>query len=263
MDNGKRRAWNRWREAREAELSGPDSWIGLIGLHWLAPGSNRVGSSEDCVIRLPGGSVYLGDLLWSDDLLRWEPMKGEAQELATDRDGAPTVVDRAPWAFSVIERDGRLAARVRDREWAKTQPFAGLAYYDYDPAWAIDAAWEALEPPVVMEVPNVTGDLQPVTVTHKAVFTVASEQVELLPMSVSEREVFFVFRDRTSGRDTYGAGRFLKAKPPQYGRIGLDFNFAFNPPCAFTAFATCPLPPPENWLLFAVEAGEMKPAKLA
>lgn len=258
MDSGKRQAWNRWRNVREAELSEPDSWIGLIGLHWLEPGSNPVGSSDDCVVRLPGGVAHLGDLVWSSDSLRWQPVKGDALELTTDREGAPTVVDCAPWAFFVVERDGRLAARVRDRAWAKTQPFASLPYYDYDPAWAIDAAWEALEPPVVMEVPNVTGDLKPVTVAHKAVFEVARERVELLPMSVSEREVFFVFRDRTSGRDTYGAGRFLKAKPAQDGRIRLDFNFAFNPPCAFTPFATCPLPPPENWLSFPVTAGEKK-----
>ncbi|MBS1130872.1 MAG: hypothetical protein H6R16_1874 [Proteobacteria bacterium] len=258
MDNGKKQAWSRWCEAREKELSGPNSWIGLIGLDWLEPGVNRVGGAQDCVVRLPGGEAHLGDLVWSGDALYWQPLKGDVQELVTDRDGAPTVVDCAPFAFFVVERDGRLAARVRNREWAKTQPFAGLQYFDYDPAWAIVADWLALEPPVVMEVPNVTGDLKPVTVAHKAVFAVAGAQVELLPMSVSEREVFFVFRDRTSGRDSYGAGRFLKAKPAQDGRIRLDFNFAFSPPCAFTAFATCPLPPPENWLPFSVMAGEKK-----
>ena len=258
MDNGKQQAWLRWCGAREKELSGADSWIGLIGLDWLEPGANRVGGGEDCVVRLPGGEGHLGDLVWSGDELQWRPVQGDIQELATDRNGAPTVVDCASFAFFVVERDGRLAARVRNREWAKTQPFAGLQYFDYDPAWAVDAAWVALAPPVVMEVPNVTGDLKPVMVTHKAIFKVAGAQVELLPMSVSEQEVFFVFRDRTSGRESYGAGRFLKAKPAQDGRIRLDFNFAFSPPCAFTAFATCPLPPPENWLPFAVPAGEKK-----
>ena len=130
--------------------------------------------------------------------------------------------------------------------------------YDYDPAWVIDADWQVLAQPLVIEVPNLAGDLKPVAVTHQAVFEVAGERVTLLPMSVSEQEVFFVFRDRSSGRETYGAGRFLKAVPPVGGRIRLDFNFAFNPPCAFTAFATCPLPPPENWLPFTVPAGERK-----
>jgi uncharacterized protein (DUF1684 family) len=109
-----------------------------------------------------------------------------------------------------------------------------------------------------MEVPDVTGDLKMVGVTHQAVFEVADQKVALLPMSVGEKEVFFIFRDRTSGRETYGAGRFLKADTPHDGTITLDFNRAYNPPCAFTAFATCPLPPAENWLPFAIPAGEKK-----
>lgn len=251
-------AWQTWRNARQAELSGPDSWIGLVGLYWLEPGVNRVGSSADCVVRLPGGPLHLGDLAWSGEALRWLPVTGEALELATDRDGVATVVDCSPWAFFVVEREGRLAARVRDRAWATRQTFSGVPVYDYDPAWVIDADWQALAHPLVIEVPNVVGDLKPVAVTHQAVFEVAGQRVTLLPMSVSEQEVFFVFRDRSSGRETYGAGRFLKAVPPVGGRIRLDFNFAFNPPCAFTAFATCPLPPPENWLPFTVPAGERK-----
>jgi uncharacterized protein (DUF1684 family) len=102
-------------------------------------------------------------------------------------------------------------------------------------------------------------------VKHRAVFSVNGESVSLLPMSVGDDEVFFVFRDRTSGRETYGAGRFLKADPvPDIGKgagggkIRLDFNRAYNPPCAFTPFATCPLPPPENWLPFPIAAGERK-----
>ncbi len=138
------------------------------------------------------------------------------------------------------------------------QPFAGVAYFAEDPAWTIEADWLSLEPPLTMDVPNVTGELKPVTVTFKAVFTVDGQTVELLPMSVGEHEVFFVFRDRTSGKESYGAGRFLKAKPAVDGKIHLDFNRAFNPPCAFTPFATCPLPPPENWLPFAVPAGELR-----
>lgn len=259
MDDEQQQAWQRWRENRECELSGPDSWLGLIGLHWLEPGANRVGSAADCVVQLPGGPAHLGDIVWSGDSLRWQPLLGDVQPLATDRHGLPTVVDCSPLAFFVVEREGRLAARVRDSNWAKARPFAGLQYFAYDPAWVIDAVWEELLSPVAMEVPNVAGDVRTVTVTHRAVFEVAGERVELLPMSVDAREVFFVFRDRTSGRESYGAGRFLKAPPAQAGRIRLDFNFAFNPPCAFTSFATCPLPPPENWLAFAVSAGEKKP----
>jgi uncharacterized protein (DUF1684 family) len=123
----------------------------------------------------------------------------------------------------------------------------------------IEAEWQPLEPPQVMEVPNVTGDLKPVTVAWQAAFALGGQRVTLLPMNVSESGVFFVFRDATSGRISYGAGRFLNTEAAIDGRIVLDFNFAYSPPCAFTPFATCPLPPPENWLPFAVEAGEKRP----
>lgn len=247
-----------WQQARHAELAGPDSWLGLVGLFWLEAVVSKVGSGDDCSVRLPSGPLHLGDLIQRDGSVFWQPAGGEARALATDRDGQPSTVDHENLSFFIVDRDGRFAARVRDRAWATRQPFAGIEYFPEDPAWVVDAEWLPLLPPVTMEVPNVTGELKPVTVAFKAVFTVDGQTVELLPMAVGEREVFFVFRDRTSGRETYGAGRFLKAKPAVDGRIRLDFNRAFNPPCAFTPFATCPLPPPENWLPFAVPAGERK-----
>lgn len=253
-------AHGRWRERRQAELHGPDSWLGLVGLFWLEPGRNAVGSDEAAAVCLPAGPAHLGDLIWTDDLVTWHPAVGDCRQLASDRDGPPTVIEQGSLAFFVVDREGRLAVRVRDRDWASRQTFAGVDCFAFDPAWRIEADWQALEPPLRLEVPNVSGDLKEVEVAWQASFTVAGEAVTLLPVSVSEQEVFFVFRDRSSGRDTYGAGRFLKAKPAVAGRIVLDFNRAFNPPCAFTPFATCPLPPPENWLPFAVPAGEKKPA---
>src|SRR5574343_1501803 len=256
-----------WQARRHAELSAPDSWLGLVGLFWLAPGLNRVGSGDDCPVRLPGGPAHLGDLRCEGRRVFWRAADGDERELQTDIAGQPTEVDFENWSLFVADRtpkpvfseEGhRLAARVRDRDWAARRPFGGLAYFDVDPAWCIEAAWQPLSPPLTMEVPDVTGDLKTVAVTHQAVFEAAGGQHALLPMSVGEREVFFVFRDRTSGRETYGAGRFLKAGRPVDGRIAIDFNRAYNPPCAFTAFATCPLPPPENWLPFAVTAGEKK-----
>ena len=250
-----------WQQARHAELAGPDSWLGMLGLFWLEAGSNRVGSGDDCPVRLPSGPAWLGDLDWQGEHLFWRAAEGSVRELQTDRTGPPTAVDRGNLSFFVVDRENRLAARLRDRDWASRLPFSGLDYFPADPAWIIDADWQDIAPPLRMEVPNVTGELKTVSVTGKAIFTVDGQKVELLPMSISEREVFFVFRDRTSGRESYGAGRFLKAEPPANGKIHLDFNRAFNPPCAFTAFATCPLPPPENWLPFAVPAGEKKMAE--
>ena len=248
--------WGRWRQARLAELSGPDSWLGLVGLFWLEAPLTRVGSVDDCPVRLPSGPAHLGDLRLDDDVVWWLPAAGAPCALQTDRQGVPTTVDHENLAFFVVDRDGRRAVRVRDRDWARQRPFAGIECFEHDPDWVIQADWQPLETPLTLEVPNVSGELKPVTVQHQASFTRAGESVRLLPMSVTEEGGFFVFRDRTSGRDTYGAGRFLKTAPPAEGRIVLDFNRAFNPPCAFTPFATCPLPPPENWLPFAVTAGE-------
>ena len=247
-----------WQAARHAELAGPESWLGIRGLFWLEPGLNSVGSADGSVVLMPGGPAHLGDLICQDGRVIWQPAGGEARELQTDIAGQPTVVDFQNWSFFLVDRESRIAARVRDRDWALSQPFKGLDYFDFDPAWQIEAEWQALSPPISMEVPNVSGDLKVVEVSHQAVFEVAGQSVTLLPMAVSEKEIFFVFRDRTSGKETYGAGRFLKTPAAVDGKIRLNFNCAYNPPCAFTPFATCPLPPPENWLPFPVAAGEMK-----
>jgi len=246
----------RWREERLRHLQAPDSWLALIGLFWLEEGDNTVGAAPESTVLLPSGPSLLGVLRWREGLLRWLPVAGDAQTLATDAGGAPSIVTCASLAFFVIEREGRLAVRVRDLDWAAKRSFAGIELFPYDAAWRIEADWKPLASPLTIEVPNVCGDLKPVQIAWQAVFKVGEVEVTLLPMSVSDHGVFFVFRDATSGRISYGAGRFLNAAPPSGGRIVLDFNFAYSPPCAFTPFATCPLPPPENWLAFAVEAGE-------
>lgn len=252
------RRWQAWRQQRQTELAGPDSWFGLLGLFWLEPGLNTLGSDPACSVRLQAGPTHWGRLDWQGESLRWQDAASTEQVLQSDIVGTPTVVESGALAFFVVDREGRLAVRLRDRAWADTREFHGVASYDYDPNWQIEATWETLEPPLTMEVPNVSGELKTVTVDHQAVFQVGGERINLLPMSVSDKEVFFVFRDRTSGRETYGAGRFLKVPPAVDRKIRLNFNFAYNPPCAFTPFATCPLPPPENWLPFAIPAGERK-----
>lgn len=249
-------AWLHWREGRERELRGPESWFGVVGLFWLEPGHNAVGSDPAATVVLPAGPARLGELEWVGGTVTWHPVGGEPQVLDTDIAGRSTAVDHGNLSFFIVDRDGRLAARVRDRDWAAKRPFAGITCYDYDPAWRFEAAWEAFDPPLALDVPNVSGELKRVLVSHRAVFAVAGIGVALVPTIVGDDQVFFPFRDRTSGRATYGAGRFLYAPTPADGRIVLDFNFAFTPPCAFTPFATCPLPPPENWLPFELPAGE-------
>ena len=270
-------AHRHWQAARQAELAAPDSWLGLIGLIWLAEGENTVGNSADCTVALPAGPSRLGSLWVDGGEIAWQAapgaavavarggaLHGERWQLNSDRIGAPSEIVCGSLVLIVIERDGRLAVRLRDRNWSAGQPLPSLEYYPYDPAWRIAALWQGLSPPLTMTVPNVSGDLATVHVAHQALFELDGVAVTLLPMAVSDQEAFFVFRDRTSGSATYGAGRFLKVPlvasgAAVDGEIWLDFNFAYSPPCAFTPFATCPLPPPENWLPFAVAAGEKKP----
>lgn len=262
MESKSQEAWQRWRERRHDELAGPESWLGLTGLFWLEHGANAVGSGEDAVLRLPAGPQRLGVLYWeTDGRVFWQREQAAREELQSDRNGSPTVVDWQNMSFFLVDRDNRLAARVRDRDWATQRPFAGLEYFPFDPAWQVEAMWQPFPEPLSMEVPNVSGELKTVAVTHRAVFEIDGQTLSLLPMSVGEKDVFFVFRDRSSGRESYGAGRFLRAPRPADGeqKIALDFNRSFNPPCAFTPFATCPLPPPENWLPIEVRAGEKKP----
>ena len=273
-----------WRQAREAELSGPESWLGLAGLYWLEPGANPVGSAGENGVILPRGPARLGTLEWEGEAgVYWRPASpGETrrepggagaaasadgspvpadpwdQPLADDREGRPDRVCLGNLVFFLIRRGERLGVRVRDMDWAATRPFAGVPAYPFDPAWRLTGRWEPLVPPQTLLVPDVTGEERPVTVDHGARFTVAGEDCQLLPQSVGPDGVLLVFRERGSGRETYGGGRFLHCPPPEGGRILLDFNRAYNPPCAFTPFATCPLPPPENWLPLAIPAGERK-----
>ena len=265
-------AHRRWLARRQAELAGPESWLGLIGLFWLEPGDQAVGSGDDCPVRLPTGPQHLGCLRVEDGAAIWMPAAPNGTEvegghpdaaggwhLASDHDGNPSRVVAGDLLFTIIARDGRLGVRLRDRNWAARRRFDHIPCFAFAAEWRIVARWQPLAPPLAMEVPNVSGALRTVTVEHQAVFTVDGQTVRLLPMAVDDQEIFFVFRDRSSGRETYGGGRFLKARPAVDGYVTLDFNRAFNPPCALTAFATCPLPPPENWLPFAVPAGERKP----
>jgi len=247
-----------WCQARACDLAAPDSWLGLLGLFWLEEGSNIVGSDSAAQVLLPCGPARFGDLLCHGRRVLWQPAAGAPVVLQTDADGVPDEVRFGTLAWVVIERAGRLAVRLRDRDWASDRHFSGLNHFPFDPAWQIEADWLPLSPPQTLEVPDVTGDLKAVTVAWQAVFRVGEAEVRLLPMNVSESAVFFVFRDTTSGRQSYGAGRFLHSAPARAGRITLDFNRSTNPPCAFTPFATCTLPPPENWLPFPVLAGEMK-----
>ena len=161
-------------------------------------------------------------------------------------------------SLHVIERGGRFAIRLKDRDAEARKRFTGLHWYEVDPKYRVEARWVPNEPPTTLQIPNILGQIEPMPSPGRAEFTLDGQPLHLdgVLEEPDAKEIFFIFRDQTSGKETYGAGRFLYAALPQAGKLTLDFNEAYNPPCAFTAYATCPLPPPQNRLPVPIPAGE-------
>jgi uncharacterized protein (DUF1684 family) len=180
--------------------------------------------------------------------------------LASDRGGAPTLLERGPLQFYVIERAGRLAVRVRDRASPRRSEFAGLEYFPPAGDWLVPARFEPHVPARTIPIMNVLGYEDTMVSPGALVFEKDGREWRL--DAILERpeatELFVMFADATTGRETYGAGRFLYTALPRDGRVSLDFNRAYNPPCAFNLFATCPLPPEQNRLALRIDAGELK-----
>ena len=262
-----------WRSGRLERLTADDGWLTLTGLYWLGEGENSFGSAESNAVVLPDGSIpsVAGQLVLGPDgvvtaiadeganvNVNGEPLT-EAT-LTTDADGNPDVVTAGRIQFYIISREGRLAARVKDPQAATLTAFAGIEHFPISETFRVEAHLEPYDAPREVAVPTVLG--QDTTYIAPGVLRFAIDGVEhsLEPfLSGSENESYFlIFRDTTSAVTTYGAGRFLYASAAgEDATTILDFNLAYNPPCAFTPYATCPLPPPQNWLQVAIEAGEM------
>jgi uncharacterized protein (DUF1684 family) len=176
-----------------------------------------------------------------------------------DHPEAPTLVAFGNVSFHLIRRDGRNALRIRDSESQNRRSFSGIPRFPVDSSWRLVADWVRLAEPRSFEVDSVIGTSSTILVTHNAAFSYNDVQYELWPTHGTKGAPMFVFRDATSGSETYGASRFLIGDV-QGETIILDFNKAINPPCAFTPFATCPLPPAENRLRLRIEAGEKVPS---
>jgi len=224
----------RWRAARLAELTKEDGWLTLVNLVWLDDGAHRLGSAAQCDIELPGVAPLLGVLRVAGTAAEWQAEGGAPQALQSDAGGTPSIVRHGSTSFFLIERDGRLALRVRDAASATRRDFTGIDCFAFDPAWQVEATWDG----AVARFRHGGGDYS------------------LRPQQPVADPLHFVIADASSGRETYGGGRFLHVPAATGDRLLLDFNRAINPPCAFTPFAVCPLPPAENRLPFAVTAGE-------
>lgn len=268
-----RKAVDAWHAQREARLAAEDGWLSVIGLDWLSPGENSLGSAPGSAVRLPEGTApaTAGSLLLEGSSVRLRPQPGSGlllngkpaaeAELKSDADGRPDLIQAGRVTFYLIRRGARFAVRLKDPEAAARRSFRGVPRYPVDPAWRIEATFTPYPEPQRRAIPTVLGTTEPMTAPGLLRFRVAGRELTLEPIieDPAHPELFLIFKDGSSARGTYPAGRFLHADMPKDGKVVLDFNRAYNPPCAFTAFATCPLPPKQNHLPVTVLAGEKDP----
>ena len=265
-----RRDIEAWRERRLASLKREDGWLTLVGLSWLEQGENAVGSDPKSRVALPAGKApaRLGTITLAGKEAAFSAAPGETVEVAgrmvsstplkTDVSGEPTVLRRGALHFYLIDRAGKIGVRVKDSESAALKAFHGIDSFPIDPRWRIEARVERHDTEKEIPVPNVLGAIYPEKSPATLVFDVGGKTYRL--DAVDEEgttDWFVIFGDQTNGRETYGGGRFLYVTPPAAGTPAvIDFNKAYNPPCVFSPYATCPLPPPQNKIAVRIEAGE-------
>jgi len=262
----------KWRAERLEEINGENGWTTLVGLFWLSEGQNRFGSdrSNDIVLPRNRSPKFAGSLNLSKDVVHLEarPEAGITNGgspannlvLQTDDAGKPTVLKMGSLTFFVIKRGEKFGLRVKDKHHPARSNFAGLGYFPTDLNWRLEAKFEPYNPPKIVPIVNVLGMVENMTSPGALAFEMSGMTYRLDPvLEKGSNKLFIIFADKTSGNETYGAGRYLYADPPNAdGKVVVDFNKAHNPPCAFTKFATCPLPPRQNRLAIWVEAGEKK-----
>jgi uncharacterized protein len=262
----------KWRAERLEEINGENGWTTLVGLFWLNEGQNRFGSdlSNDIVLPRNRSPKLAGSLHLSKEVVRLEvkPVAGITNNgtpagnmaLQTDAEGKPTVLKMGSLTFFVIKRGEKFGLRVKDKQHPARTRFAGLGYFPIDPNWRLKAKFEPYNPPKIVPIVNVLGMVENMISPGALAFEMNGKTYRLDPvLEKGSKQLFIIFADQTSGKESYGAGRYLYSEPPDSnGEVVVDFNKAHNPPCAFTRFATCPLPPRQNRLGLRVDAGEMK-----
>ena len=259
-----------WRDERLADLTKPDGWTSLVGLHWLELKAHYIGSGSTSGLRLAVGPEKMGmvqvvgNQVWFTPerdvalTVDGQPLKGKVR-FFSDRDETPTSIgfDDGKGVLTLIQRGDRRALRVRHADAPTRTGFTGLKYWPADPSWRIQARFVPHDVGQTLPVVDITGLSTDQPNAGAIEFERNGQSYRLEAIGEPGRDLFVVFADRTSGHGSYAAGRFIDVGAPDaQGHVVLDFNRAYNPPCVFTPFATCPLPPPENRLDLSVEAGE-------
>jgi len=246
-----------WRQQRETNLKADGGWLTVAGLIWLKDGANVVGSAASSDIVLPRGAARAGVFEFHDGKTVFHPTVGAAKELKADTEGKPDEVTFDGLTMFVIHRGNRYAIRLKDTASKFRKEFTGLHWYPVDPSYRVIAKFVAYQTPKLIAVPNILGETEMDPSPGYVVFTLRGHEFRLDPV-IEDNQLFFIFHDETSGKETYPPGRFLYSDLAKDGKVVLDFNKAYNPPCAFTPYATCPLPPKQNRLAVRIEAGERK-----
>ena len=265
-------AIEQWRAARDAELRTDEGWLTLVGLFWLTEGRNTIGGAATNAVPLPATSApsRLGVLELHAGVVRLTPDPGTAlrtngkpasAQVLRPQPGDYDALTIGSLTFFVIKRGDRFGVRVRDRESPARREFGGLRWFPIREDSRIRARFVAHATPTTIPIANVLGNVDLWPSPGYAVFTLDGRECRLQAVldGADAKELFFVFRDLTTGQETYPGGRFLYADMPVTGEVVLDFNKAHSPPCAFTPFATCPVPPKANHLGVRIEAGELNP----
>ncbi len=252
-----------WKQARIDRLEEPFGWLSLVGLLWLEPGENKIGSAASNDIVLKSGPSQWGTVFLDGDSIRFvaasdqvtvDGKRVDEVQLIADVNGEPNIVISGTTQFFVIKR-GSYALRVKDSQSPVRVDFAGLDYYPVEESWKFNAKFTPAAEGATIPISNVLGQLDDSPLAGTLEFEKDGVQYSLLAL-VQDDKYFIIVADRTNGRGTYGAGRFIYTKLAENGRVIIDFNKAYNPPCAFTEYSTCSLPPPQNRMPIAVTAGE-------
>lgn len=259
-----------WRAAAEERLRAPEGWLSVAGLFWLREGVSTMGGDPACDVPLPpgaapallarlalaGGAVTVveaaPELLVNGAPPPARPLRGTA-------DDAPDRITAGRLALQVHRSGDKVGIRVRDPEHPDRAAFPGRRWYPVRPEYRLAARFVPYDPPRPIQIDNLVGDSSAELGRGQIVFTLDGQELRLETWGDDDSAMLLVFRDATSGVETYGAARFLLAEVGPDGAVELDFNKAVCPPCAFTPFATCPLPPPQNRLTVAIRAGELAP----
>jgi uncharacterized protein (DUF1684 family) len=256
-----------WKNARIERLKSKTGWLNIIGLYWLKEGMNTIGSKPGNDIIFPESAPgYCGTIKLFNDSVFYFPgtdpniriNSGPAMEMLLENDlsGNPTLIEADRYAWFVIRRGDRFGIRLRDYEHPEVKELTHIPSYPVSQKWKVTARLIPFDTVRIVEVATVDGGKELYSCPGRLIFRLGREKCELLPFTENDR-FFIIFGDRTNGKETYGAGRFLYSDiQDAENRVILDFNMSYNPPCAFTPFATCPMPPYENLLDIEIKAGE-------